>query len=104
MSERVLLIEFNYDFSKTEYEEAANQLAPLFAELTGLRWKIWIMNEAESSAGGVYMFEDEASVQGFLNGPLAAQVQGHPAVSNLSAKAFEVMESPSAVTRGPLMR
>jgi len=102
MSESILLIEFNYSFSKEEYEEAATQLAPLFAELTGLRWKIWIMNEAESLAGGIYMFEDEDSVQDYLNGPLAAQVKSHPSLSNLTAKVFQVMAEPSAVTRGPV--
>jgi hypothetical protein len=102
MSEQVLLIEFKYDLSRSEYEAAASQLAPLFAELTGLRWKIWIIDEAESIAGGIYMFQDETSVQDYLNGSLAAQVRSHPALSNLTAKVFEVMEAPSEVTRGPV--
>lgn len=102
MSERILLIEFNYEVSAPEYGAAADQLAPMFAELTGLRWKIWIINESERVAGGVYMFEDEASVQDFLNGPLAAQVSNHPAVRNLKAQVFQVMRGPSTVTRGPV--
>jgi hypothetical protein len=102
MSERVLLIEFNYSVSAEEYGGAADQLAPLFAELTGLRWKIWIINESGNVAGGFYLFENEASLQDYLNGPLADQVKNHPAISNLSAKVFEVMPGPTSVTRGPI--
>ena len=102
MSAQLLQINFRFDLSRSEYEEAAGQLAPLFADLAGLRWKIWILNEAELEAGGIYLFKDEASVQEYLNGPLAAQVKSHPAFSDLSAKVFEVMEEATQLTRGPI--
>ena len=60
------------------------------------------MNEAESEAGGIYLFDDEASLQAFLAGPLAAQVSSHPAISDMSAKQFEVMPEVTAITRGPV--
>lgn len=101
MSGQILQINFKFDLSKSEYEEVAGQLAQSFAELGGLRWKIWIMNAAEREAGGVYLFDDEASVQTFLNGPLAAQVKSHPSLSDLSAKVFDVMDAPTKITRGP---
>ena len=44
MSEQILQINFNFNVSRMEYEEAAGLLAPSFAELPGLRWKIWLMN------------------------------------------------------------
>ncbi|MCK4725953.1 MAG: YdhR family protein [Anaerolineales bacterium] len=60
------------------------------------------MNEAEGEAGGIYLFEDEASVKAFLGGPLAAQVTGHPALSEFSVKQFDVMEKVTEITRGPV--
>ena len=60
------------------------------------------MNEAEREAGGIYLFEDETSVQSFLNGPLAAQVTSHPALSDFSVKTFEVISSPTKIARGPV--
>ena len=48
------------------------------------------------------MFENEASVNAFLEGPLAAQVTGHPALSDFSVKQFDVMENQTAITRGPV--
>ncbi len=102
MAAHIVQINFKFDLSRSEYEQAADQLAGFFAEVSGLRWKVWIMNEAEFEAGGIYLFEDEDSMQGFLTGPLAAQVQGHPALRDFSVKTFEVMEGPTATTRGPV--
>ncbi len=102
MSERILLINFKFSVPRADYEQAAASLAGAFAEVPGLRWKIWTMNEAESEAGGIYLFEDDSSLQNFLNGPLAAQVQSHPAFSDLTAKPFEVLADPTATTRGPI--
>ncbi len=102
MAGRILQVNFKFSVSRTEYEQAVNSLAPKFADVAGLRWKVWTMNEAESEAGGVYYFDDESSLQAFLAGPLAATVKNHPAFSEMSAKQFEVMADVTAVTRGPV--
>ena len=102
MTEKILQINFRFNVSRAEYEQAANSLADEFADVDGLRWKIWMINEAEGEAGGIYMFEDEASLNALLEGPLAAQVIGHPALSEFSVKQFDVMEKVTAVTRGPV--
>jgi hypothetical protein len=73
-----------------------------FSAVRGCRWKIWLMNEAESEAGGVYLFEDDASLKTFLESPLVAQVTSHPALSDFSVKQFDVMEAVTKITRGPI--
>ena len=70
--------------------------------MAGLRWKVWLLNEAASEAGGIYLFEDEASVKAFLDGPLAASVSSHPAFSEMSIKQFDVIADATATTRGPV--
>jgi hypothetical protein len=95
-------LNFKYSVSGAEYEQAVSPLASQFAALDGLRWKIWFINEAEGEAGGIYLFDDEASLTAFLEGPLAAQVTGHPALSDFSVKQFDVMEKVTAITRGPV--
>ncbi|NNG17528.1 MAG: YdhR family protein [Gemmatimonadales bacterium] len=102
MSGRIMQLNFKFSVSGSEYEQAVAPLASQFAAVPGLRWKIWMMNEAANEAGGIYMFEDEASVNAFLRGPLAAQVTSHPALSGFSVKQFEVMGKLSEVTRGPV--
>jgi len=102
MAERVLQINFKFSVNRSDYEELAASLAQAFAEVPGLEWKIWILNEAESEAGGIYYFDRGESLQQFLTSQLAADVQTHPAVSEFSAKTFEVMDAVTAVTRGPV--
>lgn len=102
MSGRIMQLNFKFSVSGSEYEQAVSPLASQFAAVAGLRWKIWMMNEPENEAGGIYMFEDEASVNAFLEGPLAAQVTNHPALSEFSVKQFDVMGHLSEVTRGPV--
>jgi hypothetical protein len=77
MSGKLLQLNFNFSISRAEYEQTASSLATEFANVDGLRWKIWLMNEGGSEAGGIYLFDDESSLQAFLAGPLAAQVQSH---------------------------
>lgn len=102
MAGRILQLNFKLSVSRAEYEQALSPLVSDFAALAGLRWKIWFINEAESEAGGIYLFDDEASVKAYLEGPLAAQVTSHPALSDFSVKQFDVMEDETAITRGPV--
>jgi len=102
MSGTLLQLNFKFNVSGAEYEKAVAPLASEFAALSGLKWKIWMINEAEQEAGGIYLFENEASAKAYLEGPLAAQVTSHPALSDFSVKLFDVMEDLTAITRGPV--
>ena len=102
MSGRILQINFKYNVSADDFEQAVNPLAKPISEVTGLRWKIMMHNEETAEAGGFYLFEDVASVSAFLAGPLVAQVTSHPALSDFSVKQFGIMEGFTAITRGPV--
>lgn len=102
MSAAILQVNFKFSVPSSEYEQMAHSLAAQFAAVPGLRWKVWTMNEAESEAGGVYLFEDDAAMQTYLAGPLAAAVAEHPALTGISAKQFAVMDDATAITRGPV--
>ena len=102
MPERLLQINFNLEVSSGEYEQTAKSLVDQFANLPGLMWKIWIINEDKTEAGGIYLFEDETSLNAYLNGPLAKTVTSHPAFSNFSVKPFSVMHSLTEITQGPI--
>ena len=102
MSEIMLQLNFNFSVSKEEYEQAVSPLADKFAEVPGLKWKVWIINGEKSEAGGIYMFENQASLDEFLAGPLAKTVTSHPALSDFSVKQFGIMKDITKITRGPL--
>ena len=102
MSERMLQLNFNFSVSKEEYEQAVSPLANKFADIPGLIWKIWIVNEEKSEAGGIYLFENQTALDNYVNGSLAGIVMEHPALSNFSAKQFGIMADVTEITRGPL--
>ncbi len=102
MSEKILQLNFKINVTKKEYEDAVSPLANDFAAVPGLHWKVWLMNETNREAGGLYLFADDTSLQNFLTGPLAAKVKSHPALSNMSVKQFDIMERQTAITRGPI--
>ncbi len=48
------------------------------------------------------LFDDASSAQAYLEGPIAAAVAKHPAVSDISVKQSDVLEELTAITRGPV--
>ena len=102
MPAKILQINFRLKTSTSEYQSLCESVAQAFADVPGLRWKIWLLNERGREAGGIYLFESELAMDDFLLGPLAAQVESHPALDGFSVKTFDVMEEVTAITRGPV--
>jgi Putative mono-oxygenase ydhR len=98
----ILQINFKLNVLPAEYKTLCQSLAQTFADLPGLRWKVWLLNEQENEAGGIYLFSSEQALHDYLSGPIVAQLKSHPGVRDISAKRFEVMEDVTAVTRGPV--
>lgn len=102
MAEKILQVNFRFSVSRAAYEEVASSLATAFAAVPGCRWKIWLMNETENEAGGLYLFDNDVSIDALLNSELIAGVLAHPALSDFSVKRFDVLPGVSAITRAPL--
>ena len=98
------LLQINYKFlvTRTEFESGFDVVASQIAQVPGLRWKIWLLNEAESRGGGIYLFDDEASARAYLDGPIVAALKSSPVLSELTVNSFSVLEEPTAVTGGPI--
>ena len=102
MAGTVLQVNAKLNVSPAEYEKTVTPMADAFAAVEGLRWKIWLVNEEEREAGGIYLFDDESSCSAFLAGPLGAALKSAPFFRELSVKQFEVMSDVTEVTRGPV--
>jgi hypothetical protein len=98
----ILQINFNLNGPVTEYQKMADSVAEAFLDVPGLTWKIWLLNPAAQEAGSIYLFDSQASLDAYLNGPLVAHLSGLTAIRNVSMKQFEVMPEVTAVTRGPV--
>ena len=102
MAQQILQVNFKFNVPRELYENTVSPMAQDFAEVPGCLWKVWLMNEQESEAGGIYLFADQTSVEMFKGSPLVASVLSHPALSDFSIKQFEVLEKVSRATRAPL--
>ena len=102
MAKKLLQINFKFDGTADELAKAFLPVAQPIADQPGLKWKVWCWNDDARECAGEYLFEDAASVNAYLDGPIVVQVKAHPSISDLSAKVFDVMEEPTAITRGPV--
>ncbi|MGP8057645.1 MAG: YdhR family protein [Nitrososphaerales archaeon] len=102
MPKEILEITFNFSMSKSEIEKGLGLIATPIANVPGLIWKIWLMNETRKEAGGIYLFDDRSSAQKYLDGEIAAGLKTHPVLSNVSVRQFEIIENLTKVTRGPV--
>ena len=103
MSKKILQINFKFKVPRPDYENATfDQFARSIADVKGLMWKVWIMNENKKEAGGIYLFKDESSLKAYLEGNIVTEIKKHPALSDIEAKVFDVMDKHSKVTHGPV--
>ena len=101
MSATILQINFSFDGLWTDYEASNAAGAMQIAGVPGLGWKIWLKNAVTGEAGGIYLFHDAAAAQGFA-AQVAAMLGDVPQYANVSIKQFGVIETLTAVTRGPI--
>ena len=97
----VLIINFNLEgITEEQYRGLCDELAPKFAALPGLESKTWLADAETNTYGGVYMFRDRESFEGFVRSDLGVQVSSSPNLANFTMRDFGVLEAPSAVTNG----
>ncbi len=95
---RVLTVRFKSAASARELEAPFRELAPAVAAVPGLLSKTWIQDG--DLFGGLYIFKDQASVDGFAASQMVVDIMGNPAFSDFRLEQYDVLEELSAVTRG----
>jgi hypothetical protein len=103
MTPRIILqVKFSFDVDMKEFQKLSAEAAPGIATVPGLKWKLWLTDEAASVHSGVYLFEDEASLQAYLNGPVINALRTNPHMRNLETKVYAIDDVRSAITRAPI--
>jgi hypothetical protein len=82
------------------YRAHAEQNAPAFAALPGLRAKIWLANQHTNTYGGIYTWDDVAAMRAYEGGKIFQGLQANPHVTDVSVRDFSVLAGPTKVTRG----
>jgi hypothetical protein len=103
MAQTILQINFTFRMSPESLDQMIRPLAATIAASDGLIWKVWLMNQGDHEAGGIYLFANAQAAASYLQGPIVAHLGQNPQITNISAKMFEVAQDLTAVTRGPLM-
>lgn len=102
----MVIVQINYrrpDVPKAEWEAGyTDARATQFLAVPGLQWKIWLDGDAERLAGGIYLFEDRAAAEAYVNGPIVARLKANAALSEVDIRVFDVRERMSAITRAPV--
>ena len=97
------LLQIDFPFSGPfgdEMADALKELAHSITEEPGFIWKIWTENENTREAGGIYLFENEATANAYLNMHTARLKD--LGISEINAKIFDVNEDLSKITAGPM--
>ena len=97
----VLQVDFPYagPWGEAMHAQMAD-LAVSIAGEPGLIWKIWTEQPDSNQAGGIYLFQDQASAQAYLD-MHRARLAGF-GVPEVNAKLFQVNRPLSLIDRAPL--
>jgi hypothetical protein len=102
MPKKILQINVRFTVSAEELAKEFETAAVPIADVPGLKWKIFGINEEQGEAAGLYLFEDDASRKAYLEGPIMARMKTLEAFSDITLKLFDCVEGASAITRGPI--
>ena len=99
----VLIVNFRLDgIEQAQYAKLCDDVAPAFAAVPGLVSKIWLKDAERGIFGGVYLWESREALERYKGSDLFKSIGAHPNLVDVTAREFEVFESPSRVTNGLL--
>jgi len=98
----ILQVNFKLDISIDEYRAMCRSVADAIAQVPRLQWKLWILNEDQKEAGGLYFFSTQDALENYAAGPIVAKLKSHPGIRDLSVKTFGLIEDATMATRGPV--
>lgn len=97
------LLQVDFDFAGPFGEQMSAALKDLAESINhepGVIWKIWTENQQGQLAGGIYLFEDEASANAYLTMHTARlKAMG---VAQVRGQLFDVNLPLSAINNAPL--
>lgn len=97
-----ILVQMDFPFAGPFGEEmthAMSDLAQSIAKEPGLLWKIWTVNEKNSEAGGIYLFEDEPSAQAYID--MHSKRLQAAGIEAINVKLFTVNHELSMLSKTP---
>ena len=97
-----VILQVDFPFSGpfgAEMSAALTDLANSINDEPGFMWKIWTENQAEQSAGGVYMFADNDSAAKYLQ--MHTERLAGFGITGVRGKIFNINEALTDINKGP---
>ena len=100
---KLLQVNYHRDHGQDNHDQAEYLLsaAERISGVPGLQWKVWIYDDENQAAGGIYVFDSEEQARAFGDG-LPESLGKLPGVSGIDRRYFDIDEHLSAITRGPV--
>lgn len=102
---KILQVNYSVKERTPVLSQAYRMFAPRFGpggDVKGLNWKIWLSDASGNPAGGIYLFEDQASVDAYLGGSIIKMMKSSPALRNMEMKVFDFDSELTKISRGPV--
>jgi len=91
-------IDIDLKVSTDEWLRDCQHVVDMMLTVPGLEWKLWVANPMANSAGGIYLFRDEASAAAYVAGPVIAALRQKPSVRDVRIRVYHVDEELSRRT------
>jgi len=98
------LLQIDFPFEGPFGEAMSAALADLALSINdeaGFLWKIWTENAATHTAGGIYLFSDEASAKAYL--AMHAERLAGFGITDINAQFFDINPALTAINHGPVV-
>ncbi|MEV4953990.1 YdhR family protein [Paenarthrobacter nitroguajacolicus] len=101
---KLLQVKYGRALAKDDNEQAERlmQSAIKIAGVRGLLWKIWIYDDEERTAGGIYLFDSEENARIWGDEVMEKSLKSHPGISGITKHYFDIDEDLTRRTRGPI--
>ena len=100
MNHQCVHIDIDLNVSTEQWRHHCQHVVDKMLSVPGLEWKLWLSNPAANSAGGIYLFRDEASASAYVNGPIIAALRANSSVRDARVRVYGVEDELSRRTRG----
>jgi len=84
--------------TEEQFHEASAADAPTFASLPGLLAKFWLRDPETNTYGGVYIWADQESYEGYVKGEIFNAITADGHLKNVESHDFGVFEDLSSRT------
>ena len=99
MNHHCVHVDIELSVTTDEWLHHCQRVVDIMLAVPGLEWKLWVASPASNSAGGIYLFRDEASATAYVAGPVIAALRGNPSVRGVHIRTYAVDEELSRRTR-----